>query len=128
MQLCTAKGPVAASWAGEGSAAQSSPGMPFGSHQASQIPGGPWSAFRDQSQAGAPEQSRVVLRFASEEVNEKLFLICARDAMRIGTTKEAFAAGYCRRTLAVAVVHNLLLFIVVVQNNLRLFCCSCLNT
>ena len=57
MQLCTAKGPVAASWAGEGSAAQSSPGMPFGSHQASQIPGGPWSAFRDQSQAGAPEQS-----------------------------------------------------------------------
>jgi hypothetical protein len=49
MQLCAAKGPVEASWAGEGSAAQSSPGMPFGSHKASQIPGGPWSAFRDQS-------------------------------------------------------------------------------
>ena len=34
---------------------QSSPGTPLGSHRAG-FWEGPWSAFRDQSQAGAPEQ------------------------------------------------------------------------
>ena len=36
---------------------QSSPGTPLGSHRAG-FWEGPWSAFRDQSQAGAPEQSQ----------------------------------------------------------------------
>ena len=65
MQLCAAMGPQEASelakLSGEGRGAQRRvlrPGMPFGSHQASQIPGGPWLAFRDQSQAGDPEQSQ----------------------------------------------------------------------
>ena len=52
------KGPVEAAWAGEGSTAQSSPGTPRGSHRAG-FWEGPWSAFRDQSQAGAPEQSQL---------------------------------------------------------------------
>ena len=56
MRLCTPRGPVEAAWAGEGSTAQNSPGTSLGSHRA-RFWEGPWSAFRDQSQAGAPEQS-----------------------------------------------------------------------
>ena len=62
--------------------------------------------------------SCVALRFASEESNEKLFLLsCVHDAMRIDTSKEAHAVGYCTRTHA-DVAHAPLLFVVVVQTNL----------